>query len=202
MRVTVRIHRQHDMDLMSIYRNKAYHIAKEFKKTLVAYANGKIYVPPEIDFDNEIEGYVPTSAMIHINLSETNEADAAAIELLKHIKNGYRCSFIKAVFRSSCVYLPLLAYSDDSGFVMAKERIVVKDTLAEKIEAAKKEEEKVIKAKEPKTDEPEQTEEQDELKELQSKVIVPTFIEVPAPEVSEPTEDLDKLFNQMDKLSR
>lgn len=210
MKVTIRIHRQHDMDLMSIYRNKSYHLAKEFKKALVAYATGSHYTPPEVDFENEITGYVPTSAVLHVNLSEANEADRKAIELLSHIKHGYRCSFIKAVFRSSCVYLPLLAYSDESGFVMSskiKVKSQIDPIITKTAEDKSKQEVPVVEVpvqKESAAEEP---------VEMKPTVFdstpAPVFVPVPEPEpVSkdepEPSdeEDLDRLFAQMDKMGR
>ena len=117
MKVTIRLHRQHDMDLFSIYRNKSYHIGREMKKCLIAYAKMEPYCPPEFNMDDATTGYVPTSCIIHIDLNPNKPDEAVAIDLLKHIKYGYRCSFIKALFRSALPYLPLLAYSDDSGFI-------------------------------------------------------------------------------------
>ena len=117
MKVTIRLHRQHDMDLFSIYRTKSYHIGREMKRCLIAYAKMEPYTPPEFNMDDVVVGYIPTSRIIHIELNPNKIDEAAAIELLNHIRRGYRCSFIKALFRSSLAYLPLLAYSDDSGFV-------------------------------------------------------------------------------------
>lgn len=186
-KITIRIHRQHDMDLMSIYRNKSYHIAKEIKKALIAYANDAVYVPPEVDINNEIDGYVPTSAIVHITLSEKKDDERKALELLSHIKYGYRCSFIKAVFRSFLPYLPLLAYSDDSGFVMAKRKAPIRVAMDSFNDVNTKE----------------------ALKPL-NEAIVPK--QIPKPEsiietndtkvVSSDDTDLDALFSQMDKLGR
>lgn len=192
-KITIRIHRQHDMDLMSIYRNKSYHIAKEIKKALIAYANDAVYVPTEVDVNNEIDGYVPTSAIVHITLSEKKDDERKALELLSHIKYGYRCSFIKAVFRSSLPYLPLLAYSDNSGFVMAKSKAPIRVAMDSFNDANTKEE-----ALEP-----------------LNEAIVPKQISKPEPitetndtkaaelgAVSSDDTDLDALFSQMDKLGR
>lgn len=181
-KITIRIHRQHDMDLMSIYRNKSYHIAKEIKKALIAYATDAVYVPPEVDANNEIDGYVPTSVIVHITLSEKKDDERKALELLSHIKRGYRCSFIKAVFRSFLPYLPLLAYSDDSGFVMAKRKAPIRVAMDSFNDVNTKEE---------------------VLKPL-NEAIVPE--PMPKPESIIETDsndtDLDALFSQMDKLGR
>lgn len=125
MKVTIRLHRQHDMDLFSIYRTKSYHIGREMKRCLIAYAKMEPYTPPEFNMDDIVEGYIPTSRIIHIELNPKKVDEAAAIELLNHIRRGYRCSFIKALFRSSLSYLPLLAYSDDSGFVTKRANTVM-----------------------------------------------------------------------------
>lgn len=124
MKATIRIHRQHDMDLVLLYRIKAYHLGREMKRCLVAYANMKPYMPPEFDMNDATKGYVPTSCVIHINLNPNKPEEAAAIELLKQTRENYRCSFIKALFRSSVPYLPLLAFADDSGFITKKANTV------------------------------------------------------------------------------
>lgn len=201
------------MDLMSLYRNKSYHLAKEIKKALVAYATGAHYNPKEIDFNNKIEGYVPTSVMFHINLSETNPLDQEVIDLLTHIKNGYRCSFIKAVFRSSCLYLPLLAYSDDSGFIMKKTSVFMEnesnqtepEKMGVKLESVKEEQIKPVPVKK------RSTQSKDISKEVNKEFAKPKFVPVPKPQepeefedniIENSEEDLDKLFAKMDMLGR
>lgn len=202
-KVTIRIHRQHDMDLMSIYRNKSYHIAKEIKKALIAYASEKEYVPQEVCIADEAEGYVPTSVVVHISLSEKKEDERKALELLSHIKYGYRCSFIKAVFRSFLPYLPLLAYSDDSGFVMARAKSPVKvamDSFNKTENIAKTK----IEVVDPESELKERTEEElkqagFEVKEINvSSAVSPIETNIS----EEDNSDLDALFSQMDKLGR
>ena len=196
MKVTIRVHRQHDMDLMSIHRNKAYHLAREMKRALVAYANNEDYTAPEVNFENEIDGYVPTSVVLHISLDEKKEADQKAIALLDHIRKGYRCSFIKALFRSSCLYLPLLAYADNSGFKMKRPGSglrVASDVLDNKLKEIDKKHELVEPANpvEPVTMDP-----------VPAPVFEPKQVvaEEKDPESITDTQDLDALFNNMDGM--
>ncbi len=118
--IPVRLHRQHDMDLICLYRIKSFHLGRELKRALIAYANEVPYVV-EISQQQPEKGYVPTSSLLHIVLDDEKPEEAEAIKILNGVKNGYRCSFIKSVFRGSAPYLPLIAFADGNGFVMKKQ---------------------------------------------------------------------------------
>lgn len=115
--ITLRLHRQHDMDLIALYRTDDYKFARELKKVLVSYANGEVYEPKTLDATKFNEAYVPTSVTFHISLNEAKEEEKQALILLSGVKYGYRNSFLKALFRSSITYLPLVAFAKDSGFI-------------------------------------------------------------------------------------
>lgn len=118
--IPIRLHRQHDMDLICLYRIKSFHLGRELKRSLVSYANESPYEVEMPQQDPE-EGYVPTSSLLHIVLDDEKPEEAEAIKLLDDIKNGYRCSFIKSVFRGKAPYLPLIAFANGNGFVMKKD---------------------------------------------------------------------------------
>lgn len=120
MRVKMRIHRQHDLDLCSLYTIKSYHLGREFKRCLIAYAIMEPYIAPEFDTKDMEPEYIPLRQVININLNPNKPEEAAAIDVLEHIRPGFRCSFIKALFRTNMPYLPLLAYQDDFGFITSK----------------------------------------------------------------------------------
>ncbi len=113
MKKTIRIYRRHDLDLFSLGAVKKYHLGKEMKKALIAYANQKPYTPPDIMVPEDGET-LRTSMMLHITLDEKKSEEKKVIELLKNTKYGYCNSFIKAVFRNYLQEIPLSIYSTDS----------------------------------------------------------------------------------------
>ena len=117
--VTLRLHRQHDLDLISLYRTKGYHLGKEIKKALIAYTKGEIYVPPELESTPE-PGYVKKINQLHIVFNLNNPDEAQAYLLITNVDDGYRNSFVKTVFRGSLPYLPLSAYSGNTDMIMKK----------------------------------------------------------------------------------
>jgi len=121
--ITLRLHRQHDMDLIALYRTDEYKFAREMKKVLIAYANGEIYEPKTLEAIDFAASYVPTSITFHISLDEKKEEEAKVIKLLSCMRTGYRNSFAKAVFRSCIPYLPLVAFAKDNGLIMKKDTL-------------------------------------------------------------------------------
>lgn len=116
MNKTFRLHRQHDLDLIALYRSKGFNFARELKKALIAYANGYEYVAPSFE-DDFSKGYVATSVTFHISLSESNPEQKKVLDLLEDVRYGYRNSFVKAVFRSYLSPLPLSAFSKENGLI-------------------------------------------------------------------------------------
>ncbi len=120
MRVKVRLYRPHDMDLIILKQSDTYRLVHEMKCCLIAYANGKVYRPPEFDFNEAYSGYIGRMYQTHIELNPKKEEEKAAIDVLKEIRPGYRCAFIKTLFRSNCVYLPLLVFAEDSKLITSR----------------------------------------------------------------------------------
>lgn len=120
MRVKVRLYRPHDMDLITLKRDETYHLGIEMKQCLVAYANGYKYIAPKIDTDELPGGYVSKSYQMHIELNPKKPEEEVAINVLKNIRPGYRCAFVKTLFRSSSIYLPLFVFSEDSDIITSR----------------------------------------------------------------------------------
>ena len=120
MIAVVRLYRQHDMDLITLFYNDSIHLCKLMKKVLVNYTNGDEVPAMEFDEPASTEGYIPKCIRMHIRLNENNVREKAAIDLLQSMKSGYRCSFLKALFRNSCAYLPMIGYTSGSAFLMRK----------------------------------------------------------------------------------
>lgn len=169
MIVTVRVYRQHDMDLMTLAFDKSFHLGREMKRALVAVANKESYNGTTSDYlGTDTSGYVPKSIREQISLNPADPREKRAIDLLSEIKHGYRCSFIKALFRQSVLFTPLVGYTVSSNFAMRHNV-----ALEPPVEAAP------------------------------VKPAVEPAAEPPVPEESkESTDDLDALFQSMDKLGR
>ncbi len=128
MRVKVRLYRPHDMDLIILKKTESYRLAIEMKQCLIAYATGSAYTPPEFDFDEAPDGYIGKNYQMHIELNPKKQEEKAAIDVLKEIRPGYRCAFIKTLFRSNCVYLPLLVFADNSALITSRADLFYKMT--------------------------------------------------------------------------
>lgn len=124
MNKTFRLHRQHDMDLIILYRDKNFNFTRELKKALIAYANDLPYTPPPFE-DTLTAGYVGTSVTFHISLSPTDEKQKKVLDLLSDIRYGYGNSFVKALFRSYLPVLPLSAFSKNNGIVTSRQSAVM-----------------------------------------------------------------------------
>lgn len=181
MIVTVRVYRQHDMDLMTLAFDKSFHLGREMKRALVAVANKESYNGTTSDYlGTDTSGYVPKSIREQISLNPADPREKRAIDLLSEIKHGYRCSFIKALFRQSVLFTPLVGYTISSNFAMRHNV-----ALEPPVEAAPVEPAAAAPAVEPAEPEAEP-------------VAEPPVLE----ESKESTDDLDALFQSMDKLGR
>ena len=87
MIVTVRVYRQHDMDLMTLAFDKSFHLGREMKRALVAVANKESYNGTTSDYlGTDTSGYVPKSIREQISLNPADQREKRAIDLLN-------CSF-------------------------------------------------------------------------------------------------------------
>lgn len=180
MIVTVRVYRQHDMDLMTLAFDKSFHLGREMKRALVAVANKESYNGTTSDYlGTDTSGYVPKSIREQISLNPADPREKRAIDLLSEIKHGYRCSFIKALFRQSVLFTPLVGYTVSSNFAMRHNIALESPVEAAPVEPA------VELAVEP-------------VEPAAEPVAEPPVLE----ESKESTDDLDALFQSMDKLGR
>ena len=106
MMVTLRLYRQHDLDLITLYRHPEFSLPNAMKKALCGYVrNEKFFIkqPSTYELGNE---KISKIVQMHIQLSDKTESDV--IKWLKGIKEGYRNSVLKNVIRSymagPCVY--------------------------------------------------------------------------------------------------
>lgn len=131
MIAVVRLYRQHDMDLITLFCNPDIHLCRLMKRALVNYVNGDEVEALSFDEPSVTEGYIPKCVRMHIRLNEGNARENAVIQLLQSMKPGFRCSFIKALFRNSCAYIPMIGYTTGSSFQMRKLKSVPTEAMAD-----------------------------------------------------------------------
>lgn len=120
MQVTIRLYRQHDMDLVALYRTEGFRFQKTMKEAVRAFAaNADFHIKRPKDAPIE-EGYVPKIVQMHIMLDP--KKDREAIKILKEIRYGYRSSFLKALFRKYLTTEPLDAYRDRDDLIFDAEK--------------------------------------------------------------------------------
>jgi len=125
-RITIRLYRPHDMDLIVLQRSNNYKLSTEIKKCLTAFARGEVYQAPSLAEEDMPTGYTAKSYQLHLDLNSKNEDEKKVINILAEIKSGFRCAFIKALFRNNCVNLPLLAYGIDNELVTSRQDMLAK----------------------------------------------------------------------------
>lgn len=185
MVISIRIYRQHDMDLVTLACDKDFGLGREMKRVLLSAANETPLAPKEIPDISFTEGYVPRLIRVQFSLSPKKPEEAKAFQLLSKVKRGYRCSFLKALFRNQYMTLPLSEYLITSGFVLRKEqKLMIQDSETNNPVPEKKKEEL------------HQTEQ------IPVDVPKPTFqkpVNVPATEPNK-AEDLDAMFEKLNAL--
>lgn len=139
---TLRLHRQHDLDLITLYRADGFSFSKEVRNILVAYVNQEPYEPPEISYEDVDLGYVPTTIQYHLTLNPDDPREQAVIDMLHdEIKYGYANAFVKALIRAYIPRIPFIGYGVANGFVTR--HITANDIGMRMREAQKTEHEKV-----------------------------------------------------------
>jgi hypothetical protein len=109
MNLMMRLYRQHDLDLISLFYDPNFLFKKAVKDVLASYVRGTYYriqiphVPITVEHVNKV---IP----FHISLDD--EEDADIIEWLNGVTNGNRNSFIKNLFRAYAVGVNMIPYYD------------------------------------------------------------------------------------------
>ena len=125
MQVTVRIYRQHDMDLVALYRTPGFKFQKVMREAVKAYAAKKDYHIVRPKGAGIKSGYIPKMVQMHIKLDPKEDHDA--IKLLASIRYGYRSSFLKALFRKYMTTEPLDAYRKRDDLIFDAEMDYIED---------------------------------------------------------------------------
>lgn len=106
MMVTLRLYRQHDLDLITLYRHPSFSLPAAIKRSLIAYVRKEqltIKQPEPFKLGDE---KISKTVQMHIQLDEKNDADV--IKWIKSTKEGYRNSVLKNIIRgylaAPCIY--------------------------------------------------------------------------------------------------
>lgn len=97
MMVTIRMYRQHDLDLITLYRHPNFSLPAAIKKALIAYVRKEqLIIKQPAPYQMEKEK-ISRIVQVHINLNEEYEKDI--IDWIKDIKEGFRNSVLKNIIR-------------------------------------------------------------------------------------------------------
>lgn len=97
MRVTIRLYKRYDIDLLSLYHNSQFPFKVYFKSAIRNYIRGtpeKIKIPEPQDDQFSYE-------TIQFQLNFHPEEDQDVIQWIRNIKAGYKNSILKNIFRNS-----------------------------------------------------------------------------------------------------
>lgn len=106
MMVTLRLYRQHDLDLITLYKHPSFSLPLAIKNALFAYVRKEELIIKQPASYNVNNDKIAKTVQIHIQLDETKDTDI--IKWLKNTKEGYRNSVLKNIIRgylsSPCIY--------------------------------------------------------------------------------------------------
>lgn len=97
MRITIRLYKRYDIDLLSLYHNSEFKFKESFKSAVRNYIRGtpqKIKIPEPQDDTFSYE-------TIQFQLSFHPKEDQDVIRWIQNIKAGYKNSILKNMFRNS-----------------------------------------------------------------------------------------------------
>ena len=126
MKATMRLYKQHDLDLISLYKNPEFSLEDVLITSLRAYLKQEpvcFYVPTLFPMDLEV---TPRIVMLHINLDDDKDADI--IDFIEKIREKYRNSFFKNIIRGSIVNCNFYPYMTDKENIK-KSSLYIKSNL-------------------------------------------------------------------------
>lgn len=99
MRVTIRLYKRHDLDLLALYYIENYNFKEEFKKAIKGYINGEPVKNAIPQANNMQTVYsMPSKVTFHIQLKEE---DKDIMDFIHSITRGRRNSMFKNIFRNT-----------------------------------------------------------------------------------------------------
>ena len=113
MMVTLRLYRQHDLDLITLYRHPSFSLPAAIKRSLFAYVNMEQLTIKQPDPYVLPKEKISKTVQIHIFLDE--EKDKNIITWLKSTKEGYRNSVLKNIVRGYLAAPCIYSYQDNES---------------------------------------------------------------------------------------
>ena len=99
MRVTIRLYKRHDLDLLALYFVDDYNFTEEFKKAIRGYIHGKPMKNRIPHMENMKNVYsMPSKVSFHIQLKDD---DKDILDFIRSITRGRRNNMLKNIFRNS-----------------------------------------------------------------------------------------------------
>ena len=121
MRVTIRLYKRHDLDLLALYCADNTKFKNDFKSTLKCYINNNPIknIIPETECSSVYA--MPTKVGFHMILKEEDED---LKQWIKGITRGRRNNVMKNIFRASLppVVSPYLAESELNPFCLKEDK--------------------------------------------------------------------------------
>ncbi len=116
MQITVRLYRQHDMDLIGLYLTPGFKFTTEMKNALIAHVKGNDYRISAPTTPSGYKGYLKRSIMVHLSIDRNDYHDV--YKVLEALKDGQRNAYIKTIMRMSIDRMPLFSYMSGDGITM------------------------------------------------------------------------------------
>lgn len=106
MMVTLRLYRQHDLDLITLYRHPSFSLPAAIKRSLIAYVRKEQLIIKQPEPYKIGKEKISKTVQMHIQLDEKKDSDI--IKWIKSTKEGYRNSVLKNIIRgyiaAPCIY--------------------------------------------------------------------------------------------------
>ena len=118
VRVTVRLYRRHDLDLIALYRTEGFKFQKEMAACARAAASGKTH-EVTLPKGEPGKGYVKRNYMISLGFDRVRDADV--LRMLENIKPGMRCPYLKALMRTCISGARLSIYNEGNGIYISED---------------------------------------------------------------------------------
>ena len=118
MMKTIRLYRQHDMDLISLWLNPDFDFTTEMKNAVKAVLHNKPYIVKIPEYAPR-KGYLRRAVMLHITFAD-NDPDW---EMINEAKKGQCNSFFKAAMRTCLDRFPYEAYFSGDGVMISRTEV-------------------------------------------------------------------------------
>ena len=98
IRLTMRLYKRHDIDLLCIYMQPNHSLQHTIKRAVLAYINGE-NIKLTYPCSSSLIADLPSTAQFHLYLSSRSEDDLKIINFISNIPPGFKNSFLKNITR-------------------------------------------------------------------------------------------------------